>query len=144
MPLDRVSTSLRVEEAGDDPIDPGEFDNSGCREGADDSEATCPFTGSLTTILLTGGDGNDTLRVGSGFTGRSGARINGGDGSDTIYGGPADDYLEAGYPYRFLSEGGPTSGNDRLFGGGGGDGLFADRGSALLSGNSGRELLVSC
>lgn len=138
--ISREPKFLKVVEEGSDPLDAG--DGSGC-EASGPKVVTCPFTGTLTSILMTGNGGNDTLKVGPGFGSRIGARINGGDDSDTLIGGPEDDFLEAGYPYRFLSEGGPTTGRDLLYGGGGDDGLFADRGSDLLSGGKGADLLVS-
>lgn len=140
--ISREAGFLKVVEKGNQRIDAGTKDGSGC-EPSGSQTVTCPFSGTLTSILMTGNGGDDTLEVGPGFGSRLGARINGGGGSDTLIGGPEDDFLEAGYPYRFLSEGGPTTGRDRLFGGGGDDGLFADRGSDLLSGDKGSDLLVS-
>lgn len=136
--ISRDPNSLKVIEEGEDPLEAG----SGCVTSGPRA-ASCPFSGKLTSILMTGNDGDDLLKVGPGFGSRLGARINGGDGSDTLIGGPEDDFLEAGYPYRPYFEGGPTTGRDRLYGDGGDDGLFADLGSDLLSGGKGADLLVS-
>jgi len=76
------------------------------------------------TIILRGGDGNDTI------TGSDrGDRIFGEAGDDNLIGGTGDDELQGG------------AGNDKLDGGVGKDSLFGDDGNDTLTGGAGDDIL---
>jgi Ca2+-binding RTX toxin-like protein len=76
------------------------------------------------TIILRGGDGNDTI------TGSDrGDRIWGDAGDDVLIGGVGDDELQGG------------AGNDSLDGGVGKDRLFGDDGNDTLTGGAGNDIL---
>jgi Ca2+-binding RTX toxin-like protein len=105
--------------------------------------AFCQVESRLNFILATGGNGDDQITVGAGVPASVPFRANGGDGSDTLTGGPGNDLLEAGYEYGQPGGGGRTRGSDKLFGGGGHDSLIADPGGDLLDGGPGNDLLVS-
>lgn len=139
----QTETGWTVEDTGPTGVYVGDFENSGCNLGLEDGQAVCPGSGRLNLAIVTGGDGDDELRIAPGFPGEVPVRMNGGDGSDLLFGGPGDDVLEAGLQYREAADGGPTSGRDELYGGEGSDSLFADRGADILSSGPGNDLLVS-
>jgi Ca2+-binding RTX toxin-like protein len=89
-------------------------------------------------VVVTGGDGNDSISIEESVPAGVKVRANGNAGSDTLSGGPGDDVLEAGENYN-----NPDNGNDTLIGNGGSDVLYADPGSDQLSGGPGNDLLVS-
>ena len=99
---------------------------------------TCPGTGAVPLIVVTGGNGNDTIVVDPSVPAGANVRINGNAGDDTLVGGNGDDVLEAGENYN-----GPDNGNDRLEGNGGSDVLYADPGGDTLLGGNGNDLLVN-
>ena len=132
----------RVSDQGPTGVYTGDPENSGCTSDNNGSVAVCPG-GTLNVILLTGGDADDTLTIGEGISPQTSVRMNGGNGSDVLNGGPGDDVLEAGYPYQTKKDGGPTTGNEKMYGNDGVDSLFADLGSDYMSGGNGTDLLVS-
>jgi Ca2+-binding RTX toxin-like protein len=79
-------------------------------------------------------DGSDTFAVTSTLR----AKVDGGDGFDTLTGGPANDELngDAGDDYLYGKDGG-----DALNGGDGFDRLSGDAGSDALNGNAGTDIL---
>lgn len=90
-----------------------------------------------TDTLLCGGDGNDTINGGP-----SGAVLRGGGGRDTLTGGAATDLLEADAPAvsEAICDGVDTTpASDVLDGGGGGDFLNAGSGGDTLSGGPGLD-----
>ena len=77
-----------------------------------------------TTVI--GGDGNDTLRTGS--------------GDDSIVGGDGDDYLSAAKGDDVIRGGG---GNDRMFGSDGHDEIAATGGNNTVSGGTGDDTVTT-
>ncbi len=140
--VSRTGSGYAIEDLGPSGVYTGDPENSGCTSGQASNTASCQG-GLLNVILVTGGDGDDAIEIGAGVPAQTSVRINGGDGSDDLTGGPGDDVLEAGYPYRSPRDGGPTTGNEKMYGGDGVDSVFADLGSDLLSGGGGTDLLVS-
>jgi Ca2+-binding RTX toxin-like protein len=117
------------------PIFPG----AGCQPQSSNPSATvCPDTGAVPLIVVTGGNGNDTIAVDPSVPAGAKVRINGNAGDDTLVGGSGDDVLEAGENYNS-----PDNGHDRLEGNGGSDVLYADPGGDELFGGSGNDLLVN-
>ena len=98
----------------------------------------CPDSGAMPLIVVTGGNGNDTIVVDPSVPAGAKVRINGNAGDDTLVGGNGDDVLEAGENYN-----GPDNGHDRLEGNGGSDVLYADPGGDNLLGGPGNDLLVN-
>ncbi len=127
------------------PVVPGKpsrtAPNGGLPSGGEpigpDTMATCPSGIGISFVLVDAGGGNDTVSVGGGIPASLSMRISGGNGGDTITGGPGDDLLESGDEYS------GTSGADVLNGGPGNDGLVADPGGDQLNGGDGNDLLVS-
>ncbi len=113
------------------------FAGEGCAEPPGNTTAlTC--SGAIGLVVVTGGDGDDTIAIDPGVPSSVEVRANGNAGSDTLEGGPGADVLEAGENYK-----GPNDGNDLLSGNGGTDVLFADPGADQLRGGAGTDLLVS-
>jgi len=115
------------------------FAGDGCDDpGGDPNTVSCPGGTALAVVVITGGNGNDSIAIDPGIPASAKVRINGNGGSDTLVGGSGDDVLEAGENYN-----GPDNGNDTLIGNGGSDVLYADPGGDQLSGGPGNDLLVS-
>ncbi len=115
------------------PVYPGD----GCvSTGA--TSVSCPVASATGLVVITGGDGDDTIDITESVPAGVKVRANGNAGSDSLSGGPGDDVLEAGENYN-----NPDSGNDTLDGNGGSDVLYADPGADQLSGGPGNDLLVS-
>jgi Ca2+-binding RTX toxin-like protein len=117
------------------PIFPGD---SCVPQTSNPNAVVCPGSAAQALVVVTGGDGNDTLVIEGSVPSSAQVRINGNAGSDTIEGGSGDDVLEAGENYS-----GPDNGNDTLVGNAGNDVLYADPGADDLRGGSGDDLLVS-
>ncbi|HEY1356435.1 MAG TPA: calcium-binding protein [Solirubrobacterales bacterium] len=113
------------------------FAGEGCLATGADS-VSCPSPLATELLVVTGGNGNDAIEIGSTVPVTTKARVNGNAGSDRLFGGPGEDVLEAGENYN-----GPDDGHDELVGNGGGDVLYADPGADRLLGGSGNDLLVS-
>jgi Ca2+-binding RTX toxin-like protein len=113
------------------------FAGEGCIN-AGGSAVSCPGDAAQALVVVTGGDGGDSIAVDPSVPASAKVRINGNGGSDTIVGGSGDDVLEAGENYNS-----PDNGNDSLTGNGGSDVLYADPGADQLSGGQGDDLLVS-
>jgi len=83
-------------------------------------------------VFISGGDGNDTIRVPD-FEGSGGGirqrLVNAGDGDDFVQGGSAIDEING------------SSGNDTVFGGGGGDLLEGGGGRDVVRGEAGDDQL---
>lgn len=112
--------------------------------------------GSVKTITVIGGDGNDTIQVtglmfhgdamildgGKGndhITGSAGADdLRGGDGDDTLDGGKGDDILNGGKGADVLQG---RAGADQLLGGAGNDTLNGGDGNDSLNGGDGNDTL---
>lgn len=110
-------------------------------EGCGKASATsvsCPTAVPTGLLVITGGNGNDSITVEDSVPASVQVRANGNAGSDTLVGGPGNDVLEAGENYNS-----PDDGNDTLIGNGGEDVLYADPGADQLSGGPGNDLLVS-
>ncbi|MDO8297951.1 MAG: pre-peptidase C-terminal domain-containing protein [Caulobacter sp.] len=88
------------------------------------------------TIYFYGGDGADQLD--GGVTDRR-VVVSGGDGSDTIIGGSAADDLSGDSGNDHLDGG---AGNDLIYGGAGDDILIGGRGSDVMDGGSGTDVLM--
>ncbi len=117
------------------PIFPGD----GCQASSSSGQAmTCPDSGAVPLIVVTGGGGNDAIVVDPSVPAGARVRINGNAGDDNLVGGNGEDVLEAGENYN-----GPDNGNDRLEGNGGSDVLYSDPGSDVLLGGNGNDLLVN-
>ncbi|HEU5252416.1 MAG TPA: calcium-binding protein [Solirubrobacterales bacterium] len=115
------------------------FAGDGCETPASQGSAMiCPDSGAVPLIVLTGGNGNDTIVVDPSVPAGAKVRINGNADNDTLVGGNGEDVLEAGENYN-----GPNNGNDRLEGNGGSDVLYADPGGDTLLGGNGNDLLVN-
>jgi Ca2+-binding RTX toxin-like protein len=102
------------------------------------SSVSCPTSTATGLLVITGGDGDDSIVISENVPAGVKARANGNAGNDMLSGGPGDDVLEAGENYN-----GPNNGNDTLIGNAGSDVLYADPGSDQLSGGPGNDLLVS-
>lgn len=104
---------------------------AGCSETA--SEATCPLSAPLDSIVLAGMGGNDTIAA-SGFPASTGVVLSGGAGNDQLTGGEAsEDVLVDG----------SGSGEDRLSALGGDDALLHNGGADELLGGAGNDLFLS-
>ena len=88
------------------------------------------------SIILTGGDGSDRLRV---ETLDTDDFLYGGEGHDQLYGGFGDDRLYGGTGNDILHG---EDGDDRLYGGSGTDTLFGHEGDDIIFGNEGNDLLI--
>jgi uncharacterized delta-60 repeat protein len=86
-------------------------------------------TGAVTSIVLDGGNGNDTLKVSTAFT--IPATLIGGAGNDTVRGGNGADVLIG------------DAGNDTLIGRNGRDMVVGGIGADLLIGNEQDDILIS-
>jgi Ca2+-binding RTX toxin-like protein len=89
----------------------------------------------ISSIVINGLNGNDTITVTGNFPG---VAINGGAGADTIYGGPKADALYGGGGHDLIV-GGP--GNDLLRGGDGNDTVLGQGGSDRILGDAGADIL---
>jgi len=115
------------------------FAGDGCQTPPSNGSAmVCPDAGPAPIIVVTGGNGNDSIGVDPSVPAGAKVRINGNAGDDTLVGGNGDDVLEAGENYN-----GPDNGHDRLEGSGGSDVLYADPGGDELLGGNGNDLLVN-
>jgi len=115
------------------------FAGDGCQAPASNPNAmVCPDSGAVPLIVITGGNGNDTIVVDPSVPAGARVRINGNADNDNLVGGNGEDVLEAGENYN-----GPNNGNDRLEGNGGSDVLYADPGADTLLGGAGSDLLVN-
>jgi Ca2+-binding RTX toxin-like protein len=94
------------------------------------AKATCPGPPALAALVLSGGNGNDTITVDGSVPASSPAKINGEDGNDTLQGGVGSDLIDAG---KF--------GNDILNGGPGSDGIVARFGKDEVNGQGGNDLV---
>ncbi|MBI1314162.1 hypothetical protein GC176_22945 [bacterium] len=107
---------------------------------------------SMSFVIASGGDGNDTLIGGDTLN-----VLNGGNGADTLIGGPKDDSLRGdagddsllGGDGNDVLEGGDDNdillgqeGNDTLDGGRGADGLSGAGGNDVLNGWKGSDLVL--
>ena len=110
----------------------------GCAPSGAANTVSCPTAVPTNLVVITGGDGNDSISIEESVPAGVKVRANGNAGSDTLSGGPGDDVLEAGENYN-----NPDNGNDTLIGNGGSDVLYADPGADQLFGGPGNDLLVS-
>lgn len=146
-------TNLIFGGAGNDTINSGAGSADG---GAGDDVINGVTNGST---YLRGGDGNDVITSGTGFN-----DINGNAGNDTIFGGPANDWLVGGKGddeihggtgkqilYGNLGNdtliGGDHAdtvrggqGDDLIYGGGGNDWISGDKGNDTIYGGSGADI----
>jgi Ca2+-binding RTX toxin-like protein len=113
------------------------FAGDGC-QSANANTLVCSDIVSAPLIVITGGNGNDTLAIDPSVPAGTKVRINGNGGDDTLVGGEGEDVLEAGENYNS-----PDFGHDRLEGMGGSDVLYADPGGDTLLGGNGNDLLVN-
>jgi Ca2+-binding RTX toxin-like protein len=113
----------------------GDPTNPDCTGGG-----TITCTGSVSAIEATLGAGDDKLTIGQGVPHSVPSTLEGGTGSDTLIGGPANDVLYAG----------EDSSPDTLEGGGGNDVLYGvnifhpkkDSGAATMNGGPGSDLMI--
>ncbi len=99
-----------------------------------------PFgIGQVTSIVVLGLAGNDSITDSITDPAAPGASINGGPGNDTIIGGPGNDTLVGGAGNDLIFGG---FGDDSLYGGYGDDTLYGQGGSDTLNGGSGTNLLI--
>jgi Ca2+-binding RTX toxin-like protein len=113
-------------------FDASPSDAGGC-EIKSATEAVCPLTQPLDSVLLAGMDGNDTIAA-SNFPATVSVVAIGGEGSDTITGGgESEDILVDG----------PGGGADVLSALGGDDALTHDGGADELLGGEGNDLFLS-
>ncbi len=127
------SDSVTVSESGGGLLISGALTpGPGCSAGG--GGVVCPRPSyEFGYILLWGGDGNDTLTVGSGIAPTTGVKGDGGPGNDVLNGGPAADVLFPG-----------ASGSDRLVGGPGDDALAGRPGGGdTLVGGKGNDNLAT-
>jgi Ca2+-binding RTX toxin-like protein len=115
----------------------GTFAGDGCA-ATGDTVVSCPVSVATGLLVITGGDGNDSITIDASVPASVKARANGNAGSDTLSGGPGDDVLEAGENYN-----NPNDGSDTLVGNEGSDVLYADPGADQLAGGPGNDLVVS-
>ena len=102
-----------------------------------------PFMGSdASSLMLDNAEGNVTIAKG-GYDrvlgGEGDDRLDGGDGSDDLYGEEGDDILEGGQGFDRLFGG---EGDDRLDGGAGEDVLVGGEGDDALTGGAGADTFV--
>jgi Ca2+-binding RTX toxin-like protein len=126
---------------GSAKFDTAPADAGGCTlgPGAEPTTATCPL-GAPTTpnvppldaILLAGLAGNDTINAPNFPDGTSVVEL-GGEGDDTLNGGPSEDVLVDG----------PGTGADTLNAGAGDDALLHNGGKDVLEGGPGSDLFLS-
>jgi Ca2+-binding RTX toxin-like protein len=93
-------------------------------DSATPGDQTVPANGTF-SVVVNGGDGNDSLTVLAKTTEISGATLNGGNGDDVLTGADTNDVLDGG------------SGNDRLIGAKGTDSMFGQAGNDTLVWNNG-------
>jgi Ca2+-binding RTX toxin-like protein len=96
------------------------------------TEATCPLSVPLDSLLLAGMAGNDTISV-SGFPETTGILATGGEGGDSLGGRDGEDILVDG----------PGAGADTLTASGGDDALTHNDGVDELLGGDGNDLFLS-
>ena len=135
------SDDLHVARSGDSWVvsdNSAIFPGDGCSNAGGPTAVSCPGSTALALIVITGGNGDDSIAIDPSIPPSAKVRINGNGGSDTLSGGPGDDVLEAGENYNS-----PDDGSDTLIGNGGSDVLYADPGPDQLSGGPGNDLLVS-
>jgi hypothetical protein len=97
-----------------------------CLPGGDPSrEQTCT---EVTRVIVNAGGGNDDVR-GTNLTGGVIVVLLGGDGNDTLYGGPSADSVEGG------------AGNDTIVGDSGADTLRGGAGNDGVAGNAGNDTI---
>ena len=89
-------------------------------------------------VVITGGDGDDSINITESVPAGVKVRANGNAGSDTLSGGPGDDVLEAGENYNS-----PDNGNDTLTATAAATSSTPTRARDHLSGGPGNDLLVS-
>jgi Ca2+-binding RTX toxin-like protein len=94
----------------------------------------CTTTSPATRVEVTTGDGNDYVVNDSDVT----VRADGGDGDDTLYGGPVGDRLDGGDGNDVLLGRGDS---DQLFGGAGTDMIYGGDGGDELDGGDGGDYL---
>jgi Ca2+-binding RTX toxin-like protein len=102
----------------------------GCTRTA--TEAHCPSGGTLNTLTVFSGGGDDSVRLDPRVPATVRTQLDGGAGNDTLVGGGGRDTLDGG-----------GSGTDVLMGMGGGDALQTNGGADVLQGGAGSDLLVS-
>src|SRR5436305_3683525 len=112
-------------------FDGGASDAGGC-EVESATEAVCPLSAPLDSVLLAGMGGADTLAAG-GFPLTTGVVAIGGLGNDSITGGETEDILVDG----------PEAGSDTLSGLGGDDTFTHNGGADELLGGAGNDLFLS-
>lgn len=134
-------TGLHSEVAisGADSTDRLEIGGGGGDDRIDASQAPANYM----TLMLSGGDGNDTLIGSSGadhLYGDAGNDVlKGGDGDDLMYGGAGKDKLVGGKGAdRLIGD----DGKDTLQGGGGNDFLMGGSGNDILKGGKGADQFV--
>jgi Ca2+-binding RTX toxin-like protein len=109
------------------------FEGSGAGCTVFGSEASCPLSAALDSIVLAGMGGNDTIEA-EGFPASAGVVLSGGAGNDHLTGGEAsEDVLVDG----------PGAGADVLSALGGDDALLHNGGADLLQGGGGNDLFLS-
>jgi RHS repeat-associated protein len=102
----------------------------------DDTVIAGDLAGGITGLVSVDlGDGNDTLNA---ATAKTSVVATGGNGNDTLMGGSAADIFDGGEGNDVLKGG---SGNDLLIGGSGADSLYGEGGSDVLVGTPGRDVL---
>ncbi|HQF30581.1 MAG TPA: Ig-like domain-containing protein, partial [Hyphomicrobiales bacterium] len=113
-------------------------------DGEDTAEALVTVNvGATFQDVATGGEGTDFL-----FGGRGDSFLNGGDGSDFLFAGRGNDVLRGGAGNDFLFGGrgnddlGGGDGNDFIFGGNGNDRISGGRGNDTLFGGRGTDTFV--
>ena len=111
--------------------------NSGTISGSVDMGAGSDFynnNGGITSGVVSGGSGNDTMLGGS-----QADLMEGGDNNDTMVGRDGDDIMDGGNGTDFMLGG---AGNDDLEGGTGNDTLNGNSGDDSLEGQAGNDILV--
>jgi Ca2+-binding RTX toxin-like protein len=135
------STAVEFTLSGGSSFDAAGADAGGCTlgPGAEPTTATCPLGAPSTpnvppldAILLAGLGGNDTIDAPNFPDGTSVVEL-GGEGGDTLNGGPSEDVLVDG----------PGAGADTLNAGAGDDALLHNGGADLLEGGPGSDLFLS-
>lgn len=118
----------------------------------------------VSSVLVTGGDGNDTIYIDQGIynaevrggagndlitiASASGASVRGGAGDDTILGGAGNDTLDGGVGNDSIDGGNGANyitggaGDDTLTGGTGNDTIDGGDGNDLINGGDGNNLLL--
>jgi Ca2+-binding RTX toxin-like protein len=133
--IDFILTNTSLTGLGNDTLDSIEQASLTGGTGNNNLDASA-FT--LGAVILSGGDGNDTLTGGTSNDSLNGGNgndsLDGGNGNDTLIGNSGDDILNGGNSNDSLTGG---NGNDSLVGGNGNDTLIGDSGNdTLIGGNS--------